>query len=210
MAFVPTLLYFAWRSYQGRSRRVWRVAGIAMLAVAGGAAYAAYLTCRFGTPTVYLASFEAWLNPKGLYTAGEMAWLRPWWDRARAYIADVQTTPGGVGALMAPARMTLFWIPASVLISLNGLVMDRTRLRWFYLTPLLLVLLPYWSSRGTTPTFEAIGRHLTAAFPLYAALGLWVDRGNWKPLAVLGLAVMAVLLAYASYCFARLGEAFVG
>jgi hypothetical protein len=208
VAFIPTLAVFAWKQHRlaGRTRSV---VGLAILASSGGLLYLAYLAYRFGTPFVYFENFESWLDPNRLYAPLEMLYLKPCWDRMEDYVRLWRTLPLRPNQLLEPAWLTSLWVMGGLVISINGLIFDRTDLRWFYFIPLLLILIPYWSSRGTPPTFEAIPRYLASAYPMYVALGLWVDRGNWKPLAAMGLACMAVLLAYASYCFAHHSARFV-
>ena len=210
LAFVPTLLYCAWQRYRESPQRIWRLLGIAVLSVAGGLFYAGYLTYHFGSPYVYARNFEAWLDPHRLYDGWDLLIFQPWIDRAEDFVHELREWPVNIRLLLEPAWLTLLWIPAILIISINGLIFDRTELRKFYWVPILLILIPYWSCRGTPPTFEAIGRYLTAAYPVSAALGLWVERGRWKPLAAAGIALMAVLMAYAAYCFGLPGGPFVG
>lgn len=210
-AFVPTLLYCAWRAYAGLSYRLWRLLGIAALSVAGGLAYAGYLTYRFGSPTVYLKNYSTWRLPQPkVYSFLELIWFRPWWDRAVGFVSNVQADSVNLGRMLAPYHAILIWIPAALAIAITGLVRNRTPLRPHYLIPVLLVLVPHFASRGTFSTYEATGRFLIAAYPLYAALGMWADRGNHKPLAAMCVALMAVILTYASYCFGGPTGPFVG
>ena len=183
---------------------------VGLLSVAGGLLFACFLAYRFGSPFVYTRNFEAWLDPHRLYGWWDMLVCQPWINRGEHFVKALRDGPVDVRHVLEPAWLTLVWIPVILVVSINGLIFDRTELRKFYWIPIFLFLIPYASSRGTPPTFEAIGRYFSVAYPVCAAMGLWIARGRWKPLAAMILAVMAVLMAYAAYCFARPDGPFVG
>jgi Gpi18-like mannosyltransferase len=210
LAFVPTLLYCGWKRYGQTSGRFWRLTAVGLLSISGGVLFASFLAYRFGSPFVYTRNFEAWLDSHRLYDWGDMLVCQPWINRGEHFVKAWRDGPVDIRHVLEPAWLTLVWIPVILVISVNGLIFDRTALRKFYWIGIFLFLIPYVSSRGTPPTFEAIGRYLSVAYPVSAAMGLWIERGRWKPMAAMLLAVMAVLMAYAAYCFALPGGPFVG
>lgn len=193
LVMLAPLLMWAYARRSGSAPRpaLAAVAAFGVVCVWGAAAYAGYLTWRFGTPWVYLSNFQqGWLAGRGIDWRNYVL-FSTLADGFRYFGRAIEGFPLGLVYLANPITwnvpLTLALLGLS-LAGLRGVVRDFRPYLW--LAPLIFLqryAVSGWSGFAT----ESMARYVGLAAPTFVVLGAWVAR-EWS--AGARAALIAVLL----------------
>lgn len=193
------VLAYGFNSQRPPGQRIARLIPLGLLSVAGIAAYAVFLTIRFGSPLVYFANFKAgWVPEEGRATWLQFLTLTPVWEQFK-YFRNLIAFAPPIGLLNAPN--TLMWnMPQNLFIlflSLAGLPRVPRSFRPLLALGPLIFLHSYLASGGAKFGIEPIARYTAVSAPAFIVLAAWCRR--WQPGArtVFFVFLLLILAAWA-------------
>jgi hypothetical protein len=200
LAIVPVFALAYWlNAPAARSRRFVRLGPLTLLAAAGILAYAAYLTCRFGSPLVYFTNFKAWVSDHARADWIEYATLVPVWSRLKDLLLAIVTIPPGLIQLANPLVWNMPFNLFVLFLSLAGLGRVPRSFRPLLLLGPFIFIHSYLASGGGGFGIDPIARYMAVSVPALVVLAAWCVR-EWKP-AARHVLLTFMLLLQAAWAF---------
>jgi hypothetical protein len=160
----------------GRGTRLLRLAPLMLLAASGILAYGVFLTCRFGSPLVYVTNFKAgWVPESARATWLQFLTLAPLWSQFK-HLAGV---PLGLLELANPLTWNVPFCLFILFLSLGGLRRVPRSFRPLLLLGPLIFVQSYAASGGASFGIDPIARYLAVSVPAFAVLAAWCTR-EWR------------------------------
>jgi hypothetical protein len=203
LGLVPVVMLAYWVNAGGtRWRRLLELVPLTIIAAAGIALYAGYLTHRFGSPLVYLENFRVgWVTESMRSSWLEYLALARVWDQFKYFGRVIEHFPVGLVNLVYPFTWNMPLDFAILGLSLIGMFFVPRSFRPFLLLGPFIFAQSYAASGGANFGVEPIARYMAVSVPAFIVLAVWCTR-HWRaaPRYVL-LTAMMVLQAAWSFHF---------
>ena len=177
---VPVLMLAYWFNSPKPQRRVAVLAALTVVASAGIAAYAVYLTARFGSPLVYATNFRmGWIPDHDRPDWFEFLTLARVWDQFKYFGRAFVGFPAGLPNLLYPFAWNMPVNFSILFLSVAGLWRVPRSFRPLLLLGPFIFLHSYIAGGGANFGVEPIGRYMAVAVPAFAVLAAWCTR-EWR------------------------------
>lgn len=176
---------------RGRMRRVLL---LLPLALSGIAAYAVYLTIRFGSPWVYFENFRVgWVPDASRADWLEFMTFARVWDQFKHFGRALAAPPASCVELLNPFAWNMVINLAILFISLAGMVRVPRSFRPLLLLGPFIFMQAYLASGGATFGVQPISRYMAVSVSAFVVLAAWCVR-EWPIGLRHGLLTLLVVL----------------
>lgn len=194
-ALAPMLLLaYWWNSPLPRAQRFRRLLALGPLAVSGIAAYALFLTVRFGSPLVYFANFRAgWVPDRHRADWFQFLTFARVWDQFKHFGRAIGGLPASLPELLNPFAWNMTINFMILFLSLAGMKRVPASFRPLLLLGPFIFLQAYLASGGATFGVQPISRYMAVAASAFVVLAVWCVR-EWPAGLRYGLLTFFVVL----------------
>jgi Gpi18-like mannosyltransferase len=185
LAIAAVLVLAFWFNAQGPHGRLTprarlrRLIPLTLLSLSGIAAYAAYLTIRFGTPLVYVSNFRYWVQDNRRADWLSFLTFSRVWEQLKYFGGLFLPYPHGPVLAANPLMWNVPVILFILFVSLAGMNRVPRSFRPLLMLGPLIFLHAYLACGGAIFGIEPIGRYLAVAVPTFVVLAAWCIR-EWS------------------------------
>ena len=176
---IPMAALYSWfsRKDEPASRVLPRILAMMVVGAAGIAAYAIFLTIKFGSPLVYFTNFRmGWVTDKARADWLQYLTLARVWDQFKHFGRAFADVPASLVELLNPFAWNMptnFWI---LFLCLAGLARVPKSFRPLLLLGPLIFLQSYLASGGATFGVQPMSRYMAVTAPAFVVWGAWAAR----------------------------------